>query len=196
MIGGLGNDTYLIGIADTIVEQPDEGIDTVLTSSNYALDDNVENLTFRGTASINGSAMPDNMLTGNNAANVLTGGTGNDKLYGGAGDDTYVFNLGDGTNSIEDLSLIDEGNRIRFGSGITQADLTFSQSQDILTIQSWSRRRCHSVDKLRFIGNRWIVGYEDSRICRRNTTDLSSLLVSAATEGDDVLAFGSGNDVV
>ena len=67
---------------DTIVENADEGIDTVQASGTWVLANELENLTLTGTAAING--------TGNAADNVLTGNSGANVLTGGAGDDTYV----------------------------------------------------------------------------------------------------------
>lgn len=98
LIGGLGDDTYIINEpGDTIVEQANEGIDTVNASVSYTLSDNVENLTLVGTANINatGNAL-NNVLTGNSGNNILDGKGGNDRMVGGLGDDTYmVTEVGD-----------------------------------------------------------------------------------------------------
>jgi Ca2+-binding RTX toxin-like protein len=85
--GGAGNDTYVIGSGDIVVEGHNKGIDTVQSSITYALGRNVENLTLTGTLAINGTGNSlDNILTGNDAVNILTGG---------AGDDIYVIGNGD-----------------------------------------------------------------------------------------------------
>ena len=105
MAGGAGNDTYIVdNIGDVVIENPNAGTDTILTSrGTFSLATsgaNVENLTYTGAASFTG--------TGNNLSNVITGGASNDiidggtnaagvdTLIGGAGNDTYIIrNTGD-----------------------------------------------------------------------------------------------------
>jgi Ca2+-binding RTX toxin-like protein len=103
MIGGAGDDTYIVeNVDDIVVENADEGGDSVQSSVTYTLSADVENLTLTGNSTINGTGNAgDNLLIGNAAANTLTGDAGNDTLDGGAGvdvlrggvgDDTYVLN--------------------------------------------------------------------------------------------------------
>ncbi len=108
--GGLGDDVYaftdaLTAEADTVIEQVNEGVDTlsfreVATTvtlqlgstsvqsvhTNRTLVLNANN-TFEGATGGSG----DDNLTGNAINNVLNGGLGSDTLAGGQGDDTYVF---------------------------------------------------------------------------------------------------------
>lgn len=101
LTGGLGNDTYVVDGADTIVELADEGwADTVVTSVSWALSAELENLTLTGTTAINGTGnAQDNVLTGNSGANVLTGGAGNDTYIVDAGD-TVVELANQGTDQV------------------------------------------------------------------------------------------------
>jgi trimeric autotransporter adhesin len=96
MIGGAGNDTYVVNVAtDVVTEVANEGTDTVLAAVTLTLGVNVENLTLTGTSAINGTGNTlDNWLIGNSANNTLTGGAGNDTLDGGAGNDTMVGGAG------------------------------------------------------------------------------------------------------
>ena len=121
MVGGLGNDTYVVDDAsDAVTEALNEGTDTVQSSVSYTLGANVENLTLTGGANING--------TGNGDANVLTGNTGNNVLDGGVGADTaaytgvlaqsaltfngtqWIVNGGaEGTDTLSNIEIIEHG---------------------------------------------------------------------------------------
>lgn len=113
LIGGLGDDTYVLGVGDTATEAAGEGADTVVLSfgataayttagyahiERFALGENT------GASSLTGSAADDD-LTGNDSNNVLDGGDGNDvlrdsdgtssyadsdQLFGGNGNDTLI----------------------------------------------------------------------------------------------------------
>ena len=51
MVGGAGNDTYVVdATGDVVTEQADEGTDTIQSSVSYTLGANVENLTLTGPA--------------------------------------------------------------------------------------------------------------------------------------------------
>lgn len=90
--GGADDDTYITDGNDTINESAGDGEDTVLSSANYTLANNLENLTLTGTA-INGTGNSGaNTIIGNDLANTLDGGGGIDQLTGGDGNDTYVVN--------------------------------------------------------------------------------------------------------
>ena len=81
--GGAGNDTYRVWDTGTIVENADEGIDTVIVNYAYTLGANLENLSYRTGWHANGLA-----LNGNGLDNVITGSNGNETINGMAGSDT------------------------------------------------------------------------------------------------------------
>jgi Ca2+-binding RTX toxin-like protein/fructose-1,6-bisphosphatase len=91
LIGGLGNDVYIVrNPADTIVERPNEGNDTVQAAVNYTLPDHVENLVLIDNARTGTGNAQNNRITGNALRNLLRGGAGNDTLLGLAGADTLL----------------------------------------------------------------------------------------------------------
>ena len=98
MQGGLGNDTYIVNsVNDVILEQQNEGYDTVISSSNYILNANIEELRLVEGSLVNGTGNSlNNRIIGNAQDNILDGVTGADVMMGGAGNDTYyVDNVGD-----------------------------------------------------------------------------------------------------
>ena len=105
MAGQAGNDSYIIdAVGDVVVEQFNEGTDTVSSPLTWVLGTNIENLTLTGTAAVNGTGNElNNALVGNAAANVLTGGAGNDALNGGAGADTMIGGLGDDSYVVDNI---------------------------------------------------------------------------------------------
>jgi Ca2+-binding RTX toxin-like protein len=94
LIGGTGDDIYIVdNTNDTIIENANEGTDTIQSSVTYSIAAlaNVENLTLTGTAAINGTGnAANNILNGNTANNILNGGAGIDTLIGGLGNDIYI----------------------------------------------------------------------------------------------------------
>lgn len=110
MAGGRGDDRYIVDSAgDVVTEAATSGFDTVISSIDYTLPDNVEDLTLTGSAITGQGNAGNNLIIGNTGANVLfgsggkdrlQGGRGNDVLDGGTGDDFYVYQAGDGNDLI------------------------------------------------------------------------------------------------
>jgi Ca2+-binding RTX toxin-like protein len=108
LIGGSGSDLYFVDNGgDVVVEAVGVAgdVDTVKSSVNYPLANNVENLTLTGTAALNGTGNTlNNLMVGNSGNNVLDGGAGADTLKGGAGADTFVLGtVAGGADSIVDF---------------------------------------------------------------------------------------------
>jgi len=150
---------------------------------------------------------------------LLVGGQGHDTLTGGPGNDTYVFNVGDGVDTIiDDAYTTGEGNVVRFGPGITLADLKLSYQDATLIIDvrtSGDRLRLEGfypedalypagVDTFEF-SDGTTVSYEDlinrgfdlmgtdgdDTILGTNVTDRIRGLA-----GNDVLDGGTGADIL
>ncbi len=164
LIGYGGDDTYVIGSGDFIVEGVDGGIDTVVsTMTTYTLQANLENLTI-GASAMAATGMGnafDNVLRGNEFDNRLDGGLGEDTMRGGSGSDIYVVdNLGD---------VVEEDN---FGGNDTvEASLSYTLSSN--------------VESLVLKGSAAISGTGNT---------LSNTLDGSQNAAANQLAGGAGND--
>ena len=70
----------------------------------------------------------DDTVDGTAFSETLIGGAGDDVLSGGGGDDTYWYNLGDGNDTIRrgDGGVLADIDVLRFGDGITSAQVSFA----------------------------------------------------------------------
>ncbi len=138
LAGGAGNDLYLADGSDRMVETKSGGTDTVLSSVDCTLDNNVENLRLAGAADLHGigNSLP-NVIVGNIGNNYLDGGSANDRVDGGAGNDTVmggagndVLSGGDGDDRLDGGSGND---RLTGGAGSDTFVFTSLKATDVIT---------------------------------------------------------------
>uniref|UniRef100_UPI003F20702A beta strand repeat-containing protein n=1 Tax=Rhizobium sp. F40D2 TaxID=3453141 RepID=UPI003F20702A len=172
MLGGIGDDTYVVDIAtDLVIENVNEGADTVQTAlSSYTLGNNVENLTYTGSANFAG--------TGNALANTITGGAFNDTLNGGAGADSLIGGAGNDTYIVDNA-----------GDIVTEAA---DEGTDTVRTTLASYTLGSDVENLAYIGTAAFVGTGndlDNTITGGAATDTLS-----GGAGNDTLNGGAGAD--
>jgi Ca2+-binding RTX toxin-like protein len=129
LAGGLGNDSYYIDQADDVVDELEgQGRDTVFSSIDYFLGDNVEGLVLTGTANLTGSGRydKDSSIIGDSGDNHLLGGNGHDILGGGFGKDTLI-----GGNEGDTYYLIDNEDKIFEIDDDTGMDIIFSLTDHV-----------------------------------------------------------------
>jgi Ca2+-binding RTX toxin-like protein len=184
MAGGLGDDTYVINaLTDVVVENLNEGNDTIRSSITYSLvptlqaatgtysgSSDVENLTLTGTAAING--------TGNELDNVITGNTGNNILNGGAGADTLIGGLGNDTYQVDALDVIIEN--AGEGSDTISTSVTYTLSVGS-NIENLTLAGGNNINGTGDAGNNLITGNTGANILNGGG-------------GSDTLVGGAGND--
>ena len=113
MIGGAGNDTYVLGAeTDTVNDTAGTGTPSPrpsLARSRRFRDDRESDAA--GHAAINGTGNAlANTITGNAGANILDGGAGVDTLIGGDGNDTYVADVSNDVVTETNATLASGGN--------------------------------------------------------------------------------------
>jgi Ca2+-binding RTX toxin-like protein len=171
MIGGEGSDLFMADAGDRLVEDENEGIDTVSTSVSWILGANFENLTLRGSASVNG--------TGNELANVIYGNSGNNVLDGGEGADQMDGGLGDDTYFVDDVNDI--------------ASETVASANDTVKATVSYSLGAH-IENLTLLGTAGIDGAGNwlNNTMRGN----SGANLLNGYDGDDLLYGGLGNDTL
>src|SRR5262245_55196552 len=171
MIGGAGNDVYFVDNAgDGVIENPNEGNDTVFSIAHLRLTANVENLVLQGNADLQGYGNSlSNVIQGNAGNNILDGDAGADMMIGGAGNDAYfVDNAGDVV-----IENANEGNDVVFST----AHFQLPENVEALVLQ----------------GNADLQGYGNSGANALFGNSGSNLLDGRA--GADTMSGGLGNDV-
>lgn len=197
LAGGIGNDTYIVDdLTDTLVENTNEGTDTIQSSTGLSLNfyNNIENLSLTGSANINawGSAVA-NVLTGNDGNNQLIGDgvfdtiVDIDTLKGGKGDDTYFVNLTQvGTNNATATVKLEDSVLENVSEGIDEVNLTgdFSALTTASTIVLGA-----NIEKLRL----------DSATSNTTKLNITGNILNNTFVGNSVankIDGGAGNDVI
>jgi Ca2+-binding RTX toxin-like protein len=171
MFGGAGNDAYFVDNGgDVVVENPNEGNDTVFSTAHLRLSANVENLVLQGGADLQGYGNSlNNLIQGNAGNNLLDGDVGADVMRGGAGNDVYfVDNAGD--RAIENAN---GGNDVVFST----AHFQLSENVETLVLQ----------------GGADLQGYGNSQANELHGNSGNNLLDGRG--GADTMFGGAGNDV-
>lgn len=180
LIGGAGNDTYWVDANDTLIERPNEGIDTVCASISYTLSANLENLILlEGNAEDGSGNALDNTVTGNSSRNHLFGKDGNDTLIGGGGGDTMSGGRGNDTYDVDDMGdvVTESANE---GTDTVQSSVTYTLSSNVENLVLKAGAAINGVGNS--LGNS-IAGNE-----------LANTLYGL--DGNDTLSGGGGNDTL
>ncbi|NEY91578.1 beta strand repeat-containing protein [Tabrizicola oligotrophica] len=206
MAGGAGNDTYIVDVlGDVLVENLDEGTDTVQTALAYTLADNFENLTLSGNDSVSG--------TGNAAANVLTGNVGKNNLLGLDGDDTLnggggadTLNGGAGADSMTggagaDLYIVDneldvvvEGEAAGIDTIRTIFSTTLDANVENLTLQGTADLTGTGNASANTIAGNAGANLLEGLAGNDTLTGAGGADTLDGGEGDDSMAGGAGDD--
>ena len=171
LIGGLGNDTYFVdNVGDVVTENASEGTDRVISSIDYTLSSEIENLTLAGDHDLSGAGNAlDNEILGNIGNNLIDGGAGADTMAGGDGNDIYIVdNIGD--------TITENASE---GHDLVRASVTYTLSAEVedLTLTG--------TDNLDGTGNA-----SDNVLTGNSGNNMLD-----GVSGNDILIGGAGNDI-
>jgi len=191
MTGGAGNDIYFVDNAgDNVVENANEGTDTVNTTVDVALWANVENVVLiegAGAISALGNSL-DNTMTGNSSNNNFDGGAGNDTiiagggndvLFGGIGADTMIGGTGDDRYYVDNVGdtvteLVNEG------TDIVNSTVSYTLPSNV----------------------EWLILTEGAGAINATGNSLNNVLFGNSSDnildggaGADIMGGGAGNDI-
>ncbi len=186
LAGGLGNDFYIVrAVGDSTIEFADEGIDTVQTTfSIFALQNNIENLTFTDNAAHAAGV-------GNGLDNVITGGTGTDDLFGRDGNDTLIG----GTGAANTL-FGQAGDDIYVVQTVGDSIIEFAnEGTDTVQTALASFTLGDNVESLVFTGTGAFTGIGSNATDNTITGGAGADFLSGLG-GNDVLIGGSGADLL
>ncbi|MGE3154314.1 MAG: calcium-binding protein [Nitrospiraceae bacterium] len=200
LTGGTGNDTYVVGMGDTVIESAGGGIDTIQTNVTWTLGSNLENLTLTGTGNINGHGNSlNNLIIGNAGMNWLDGGSGQDRLEGGEGHDLLLGGSGhdqllgglgnDALTAGSGHDLLDGGDgtdMLDGGSGDDQ--LSGGADDDLLLAGSGADQLAGGTGNDLLIGG---SGHDDYLFARGDGQDR---LIEDGGSGQDTVRFGATID--
>jgi Ca2+-binding RTX toxin-like protein len=188
VLSGLGgDDRYLVGAGDTVVESANGGFDTVVLSAGavatYELASwvNVEGLVL-------GASLGNSNANGTSGADRLEGNTGNNRLDGRGGDDTLVGGNGN------DTLIAGAGNDLLQGGSGTDR-LTAGTGEDTLDGGS-GNDTLEDIDAGAFGNTAYVFarGYGQDTIAERGGVDQIRLGSNISTS--QVTLTRSGNDLV
>lgn len=191
MVGGTGDDIYYVDDAtDVVVEGPGEGNDTIRSSINYVLANDVyvetletQNQSGTGALDLTGNAEA-NTINGNDGVNVLTGGGGNDTINGFGGNDT--LDGGTGADSLvggtgNDTYYVDN-------AGDTITELTAEGTDVVKASISYALNSGAYVETLE------TTNAAGTSAINLTGNELANTINGNA--GDNVLSGGNGNDTI
>lgn len=200
MIGGRGYDTYIVdNLGDVVIENANEGYDTVNASVNYTLGNYVEDLNLFGSAtkgigndldnwitgnvslsnSLDGGAGDDHLI-GNMYADTLIGGDGNDYLYGGAGADRMIGGRGGDLYFVDNVRDVVIETKADYGDDAVVSSINYKLGD---YIENLSLVGSATIGTGNSLGNRIFGNY-----------DYSSILDGGA--GNDTLVGAGHNDTL
>lgn len=169
-------------------------------------------------AMLTGGTSGNDSIVGTPESDMMVGLAGDDTLVGGDGSDVYVFNPGDGHDEIRESvsnALFADDDELRFGAGITLADLGFTRSGNDLLIafagstdsikitdqfNSSAYFRWNDIERFTFADGSYVTNDQIQQILLTPTPgddNFAGFITNDTLDGgagNDTLAGGDGDD--
>ncbi|MGP4717737.1 calcium-binding protein [Psychrobacter sp. T6-6] len=186
LIGGLGDDTYDVDEFDTVIENSDEGYDSIFIANDFDLaGTNLEEIRLKGNGHFKaiGDAN-DNGLYGNDGNNYLDGKAGADIMSGGVGDDYYVVDKYETlVKNLDGTLIYQHGDQVVEGT-LSRGSFVQGDSGGNDTVEQWDDHRFYRQDDM---GN-----WSDTGSYHHLQNNIENLIL----KGNAKTAFGNGLDNV
>ena len=180
LIGGTGDDLiYALSVGDVVIENANQGIDTVYAGADWLLGVNTENLTLINSATTATGNDSANVITGNALSNVLSGVGGDDLIDGGIGADAMSGGAGNDICIVDNVAdAVTEA--LNQGTDLVQSSVTFALAAN--------------VENLTLTGTAAINGTGNALDNVLTGNSASNVLTGGA--GNDTIDGGVGNDTM
>jgi Ca2+-binding RTX toxin-like protein len=208
LLGGAGDDVYYIErIGSILIEQANQGVDTVRSCVDYILGTNSERLGLLDGSDINGTGNAfNNFIAGNSGNNLLKGEAGNDTLQGNLGNDTLdggletdlmIGSRGNNVYIVNSASdVIKEGSTVASEIDTVRSSVSYRLSANLeqLFLENAAHINAIGTNQHNLLvgnaGNNLLNGQAGNDTLIGNGGN--DILVGST--GNDVLTGGSGND--
>ena len=194
LIGGGGNDLFIVNGSDVVVESNQGGFDTLQSSVSYDLHNapGINNLIYTGSLGAS--------LTGSGNGGSVVGGSGNDTLSDGVSMSSSGYSGSPIGGSSDGVTLVGGvGTNVYLVNSSNTVIKDASKNSTILTSTSYDLHNVQGIKNLIYTGSGYEVVLNGNAAAnliedQDRSSEGGNTLIGGA--GSDTLVAGAGNDVI